>query len=219
MALATIYTTATPAAAAAIGLCFFVRNHSSNKETGVRGFITKFSAEVKKEVKSGQIPKLAPHFDGLYCFETLIYNFTQIEYCSTTHRRRVIGLFHALLTYVLSTGEKEAEQWRSYSSSLELLLAFFTLYFNPSFPKYSVDNLRISDLTLNFDLEERPPASIGNCYLVHIQCDMCTCRIGCRQDNNCPLRSRDCSSFNLILYAIFNVKITAYNPNKSIGMW
>ncbi|CAA2965836.1 Hypothetical predicted protein [Olea europaea subsp. europaea] len=71
MALATIYTTATPAAAA-IGLYFFVRNHSTNQETGVRGYITNFLAEVKKEVKSGQVPKLAPHFDGLNSFETLV---------------------------------------------------------------------------------------------------------------------------------------------------
>ncbi|CAA2941279.1 NDR1 HIN1 6 [Olea europaea subsp. europaea] len=48
------------------------------------------------------------------------------------------------------------------------------LVFQPKLPKYSVDNLRISDLTLNFDLS---------------------------------------------LYARFNVKITAYNPNKNIGIY
>ncbi|KAL3824982.1 hypothetical protein ACJIZ3_021011 [Penstemon smallii] len=48
------------------------------------------------------------------------------------------------------------------------------LLFQPKLPKYSVDNLRISDLTLNFDLS---------------------------------------------LYARFNVRITAENPNKKIGIY
>ncbi|KAK6148174.1 hypothetical protein DH2020_019086 [Rehmannia glutinosa] len=48
------------------------------------------------------------------------------------------------------------------------------LVFQPKLPKYSVDNLRISDLTLNFDLS---------------------------------------------LYARFNVRITADNPNKKIGIY
>ncbi|EYU22309.1 hypothetical protein MIMGU_mgv1a012723mg [Erythranthe guttata] len=48
------------------------------------------------------------------------------------------------------------------------------LVFQPKIPKYSVDDLRISDLTLNFDLS---------------------------------------------LYARFNVKITAENPNKKIGIY
>ncbi|KAG8378595.1 hypothetical protein BUALT_Bualt07G0001900 [Buddleja alternifolia] len=48
------------------------------------------------------------------------------------------------------------------------------LVFQPKLPKYSVDNLRISDLTLNFDLS---------------------------------------------LYARFNVRITAENPNKKIGIY
>lgn len=48
------------------------------------------------------------------------------------------------------------------------------LVFQPKLPKYSVDNLSISDLTLNFDLS---------------------------------------------LYARFNVRITAENPNKKIGIY
>ncbi|CAI9780467.1 unnamed protein product [Fraxinus pennsylvanica] len=48
------------------------------------------------------------------------------------------------------------------------------LVFQPKLPKYSVDNLRITDLTLNFDLS---------------------------------------------LYVRFNVQITAYNPNKNIGIY
>lgn len=48
------------------------------------------------------------------------------------------------------------------------------LVFQPKLPKYSVDDLRISDLTLNFDLS---------------------------------------------LYARFNVRITADNPNKKIGIY
>ncbi|KAI3454276.1 hypothetical protein Pfo_010939 [Paulownia fortunei] len=48
------------------------------------------------------------------------------------------------------------------------------LVFQPKLPKYAVDNLRISDLTLNFDLS---------------------------------------------LYARFNVRITADNPNKKIGIY
>ncbi|PIN09366.1 hypothetical protein CDL12_18044 [Handroanthus impetiginosus] len=48
------------------------------------------------------------------------------------------------------------------------------LVFQPKLPKYSVDNLRISDLTLNFDLS---------------------------------------------LYARFDVRITAENPNKNIGIY
>ncbi|GFQ08122.1 protein yls9 [Phtheirospermum japonicum] len=52
--------------------------------------------------------------------------------------------------------------------------AIIYLVFQPKLPKYSVDNLRISDLTLNFDLS---------------------------------------------LYARFNVRITAENPNKKIGIY
>ncbi|XP_051136594.1 NDR1/HIN1-like protein 6 [Andrographis paniculata] len=48
------------------------------------------------------------------------------------------------------------------------------LVFRPKIPSYSVDNLRISDLTLNFDLS---------------------------------------------LSVTFNIRITAYNPNKKIGIY
>lgn len=52
--------------------------------------------------------------------------------------------------------------------------AILYIIFNPKIPNYSVDNLRISDLRLNFDLS---------------------------------------------LYAKFNVRITADNPNKKIGIY
>ncbi|CAA3008620.1 Hypothetical predicted protein [Olea europaea subsp. europaea] len=57
---------------------------------------------------------------------------------------------------------------------LGAIIGILYLVFQPKLPKYSVDNLRITDLTLNFDLS---------------------------------------------LYARFNVKITAYNPNKNIGIY
>ncbi|CAI9107814.1 OLC1v1007275C1 [Oldenlandia corymbosa var. corymbosa] len=57
---------------------------------------------------------------------------------------------------------------------LGFIVAVIYIVFQPKIPNYSVDNLRISDLRLNFDLS---------------------------------------------LYARFNVRITAYNPNKKIGIY
>ena len=39
---------------------------------GIRAFIVNFIAKAKVEVNSTQMPKLAPQFDGLDCFETLV---------------------------------------------------------------------------------------------------------------------------------------------------
>ncbi|KAE8077613.1 hypothetical protein FH972_016164 [Carpinus fangiana] len=72
MALGTIYATL-PAVVAAAGIYFFDRNHSKSKENGggFRAAIDK-PAKAKDEEKTTRAPKLAPQFDGLHCFETLV---------------------------------------------------------------------------------------------------------------------------------------------------
>ncbi|KAL7147269.1 hypothetical protein ABFS83_06G097200 [Erythranthe nasuta] len=75
MAMSGVYVITAPAAAAAMGLYFFGRNNlPNNQEVGGAGI----GANVKKEVKSGGGggggggPMLAPQFDGLHCFETIV---------------------------------------------------------------------------------------------------------------------------------------------------
>ncbi|EEF37956.1 conserved hypothetical protein [Ricinus communis] len=72
-----------PAVAAAAGIYFLDKNHSQAQKrmaevvhglgSGMRGPVGSMVAKVKEEVKSNsQMPKLAPQFDGLYSFETLV---------------------------------------------------------------------------------------------------------------------------------------------------
>ncbi|KAI3471262.1 hypothetical protein Pfo_027925 [Paulownia fortunei] len=79
MALSSVYITApaASAAAAAMVLYFFgTKNLPNNPEGGGgRGAWRKsFVAQVKKDVKSAAEPKLAPQFDGLFCFETIVHH-------------------------------------------------------------------------------------------------------------------------------------------------
>ncbi|CAK9158240.1 unnamed protein product [Ilex paraguariensis] len=76
MAMTCLYMTA-PAVAAAIGLYFFDRYRYGNKVYelggGIQPSMENLVAKVKEEgFKSTQMPKLAPKFDGLHCFETLV---------------------------------------------------------------------------------------------------------------------------------------------------
>ncbi|KAI8565139.1 hypothetical protein RHMOL_Rhmol03G0237500 [Rhododendron molle] len=65
---------AAPAVATAIGIYFFERTHSNTKELpgGMRTSMANMLAKLREEVKSNRAPKLAPQFDGLHCFETLV---------------------------------------------------------------------------------------------------------------------------------------------------
>ncbi|CAL5367752.1 unnamed protein product [Camellia sinensis] len=81
---ATQITFAAPAVAAALGIYFFDRIQANNKvpiyiwELGGGGGrlqtpVVSLMAKMKEEVKkSSQMPKLAPQFDGLHSFETLV---------------------------------------------------------------------------------------------------------------------------------------------------
>ncbi|KAL7254402.1 hypothetical protein ACSBR1_008735 [Camellia fascicularis] len=67
------------AVAAALGIYFFDRIQPNNKELGgggggrLRTPVVSLMAKMKEEVKkSNQMPKLAPQFDGLHSFETLV---------------------------------------------------------------------------------------------------------------------------------------------------
>ncbi|KAB1205209.1 hypothetical protein CJ030_MR7G021963 [Morella rubra] len=73
MASGTIYATV-PAVVAAAGVYFFERNHSKPKEhgAGIRAYIGNMVAKAKEGMKTTGMPKLAPQFDGLHCFETLV---------------------------------------------------------------------------------------------------------------------------------------------------
>ncbi|KAF3432743.1 hypothetical protein FNV43_RR23845 [Rhamnella rubrinervis] len=77
MASGTIYVTLPiVAAAAAAGICFFDRNGSKAKELegggNIQSSIEKIVGKAVVEVKAPQMPKLAPQFDGLECFETFV---------------------------------------------------------------------------------------------------------------------------------------------------
>ncbi|GFY84018.1 hypothetical protein Acr_03g0007920 [Actinidia rufa] len=65
-----------PAVAAVVGLYFVDKIHSNAKEhlDGGCGLSTaSLAAKLRDEAKSSaQVPKLAPKFDGLHCFETLV---------------------------------------------------------------------------------------------------------------------------------------------------
>ncbi|PRQ60576.1 hypothetical protein RchiOBHm_Chr1g0382821 [Rosa chinensis] len=60
--------------AAGAGIYFLDRNHYKQKEIrgGIRTSIENFMTQAKVEVSNTQMPKLAPQFDGLDSFETLV---------------------------------------------------------------------------------------------------------------------------------------------------
>ncbi|KAG6650409.1 hypothetical protein CIPAW_06G041500 [Carya illinoinensis] len=73
MALGTIYATV-PAFVAAAALYFLDRKPSTQPQEhggGIGAYIRNMVTEAKEEVKTSRMPKLAPQFDGLHCFETL----------------------------------------------------------------------------------------------------------------------------------------------------
>lgn len=47
---------------------FYIQEHGG----GIRAAIDKLVAKAKEEEKTTRAPKLAPQFDGLHCFETLV---------------------------------------------------------------------------------------------------------------------------------------------------
>ncbi|KDP24881.1 hypothetical protein JCGZ_25162 [Jatropha curcas] len=64
-----------PAVVAAAGIYFFDRTHPITQEigNGRQASIGRMIAKVTEEGKNSSTkPKLAPQFDGLYCFETLV---------------------------------------------------------------------------------------------------------------------------------------------------
>ncbi|BAT78916.1 hypothetical protein VIGAN_02167600 [Vigna angularis var. angularis] len=73
MAMGSIFA-AVPAIAAAAGFYFIGRNNVKEIKQGSSVSSQKMLAEVKERAKSLQMPKLAPQFDGLDCFETLVMN-------------------------------------------------------------------------------------------------------------------------------------------------
>ncbi|WVZ18530.1 hypothetical protein V8G54_005852 [Vigna mungo] len=73
MAMGSIFA-AVPAIAAAAGFYFIGRNNVKEIKQGSSVSSQKMLAEVKEPAKSLQRPKLAPQFDGLDCFETLVMN-------------------------------------------------------------------------------------------------------------------------------------------------
>ncbi|KAF8379912.1 hypothetical protein HHK36_027377 [Tetracentron sinense] len=73
MAVGTMYVTVP---AIAIGIYYFNRNQSKAKhfEAGFQAYLKRLVAVVKAKegIKNTQMPKPAPEFDGLHCFETLV---------------------------------------------------------------------------------------------------------------------------------------------------
>ncbi|XVE58273.1 hypothetical protein DITRI_Ditri04bG0157300 [Diplodiscus trichospermus] len=73
MAVGTIYVTIPAVVAAAVGIYSF-GGHSGAKEFGggIRPYIGNMLAKTNQKVKTKPLPKVAPQFDGLHCFETLV---------------------------------------------------------------------------------------------------------------------------------------------------
>ncbi|KAL1565486.1 hypothetical protein AAHA92_07695 [Salvia divinorum] len=77
MALSGVYVTA-PAAAAAMGLYFIGKNISNTNDGGDGGMAGTAAAKDEESGRSEEkaaaaaLPKLAPQFDGLHCFETIV---------------------------------------------------------------------------------------------------------------------------------------------------
>ncbi|PON71972.1 hypothetical protein PanWU01x14_068140 [Parasponia andersonii] len=63
-----------PVVAAAVGLYLCERSHFKTKKFGteIRSSFETIAAKARVEVKTSQMPKLAPQFDGLDCFETFV---------------------------------------------------------------------------------------------------------------------------------------------------
>ncbi|PIA49917.1 hypothetical protein AQUCO_01300567v1 [Aquilegia coerulea] len=63
-----------PVVASAVVVYFLEQNRSNIKqlEGGVGTSVEKIKGKVETDQKTGQMPKLAPAFDGLHCFETLV---------------------------------------------------------------------------------------------------------------------------------------------------
>lgn len=75
MGIAAIFATAPAAAAAAAGLYFLDRHQAqSHSKVGGNGLhVSKMDLLAKrKKGADDQAPKLAPQFDGLNCFETMV---------------------------------------------------------------------------------------------------------------------------------------------------
>ncbi|XVF10176.1 hypothetical protein REPUB_Repub07fG0160100 [Reevesia pubescens] len=73
MAVGTIYATIPAVVAAAVGIYSFDRQ-SGAKEFGggIRSSIGSMLTKPNQKVKTTTLPKVAPQFDGLNCFETLV---------------------------------------------------------------------------------------------------------------------------------------------------
>ncbi|EOY23699.1 hypothetical protein QQP08_011261 [Theobroma cacao] len=73
MAVATIYAAIPAVVAAAVGIYSFDR-HSGAEEFGggIRSSIGSMLAKPRQKLKTTLPPKVAPQFDGLHCFETLV---------------------------------------------------------------------------------------------------------------------------------------------------
>lgn len=55
--------------ASILKLCdFLIQEHGA----GIRAYIGNMVAKAKEGMKTTGMPKLAPQFDGLHCFETLV---------------------------------------------------------------------------------------------------------------------------------------------------
>ncbi|OAY59586.1 hypothetical protein MANES_01G042900v8 [Manihot esculenta] len=67
---------AVPTVVAAAGIYFLEKSHSRAQEVGngiQAAAIANMVRKVKEQVKTNtELPKLAPQFDGLFCFETFI---------------------------------------------------------------------------------------------------------------------------------------------------
>ncbi|KAM5557797.1 hypothetical protein ABKV19_024906 [Rosa sericea] len=74
MAMSTINMSLPFVVAAGAGIYFLHRKHYTQKEIGggIRASIENFMTQTRVEVSNTQMPKLAPQFDGLDSFETLV---------------------------------------------------------------------------------------------------------------------------------------------------
>ncbi|KAK8484743.1 hypothetical protein V6N13_130566 [Hibiscus sabdariffa] len=73
MASGTVYATIPVVVAAAVGIYSYDR-HSGEKDFGggVRSSPGSMLAKPNQKVQATPLPKVAPQFDGLHCFETLV---------------------------------------------------------------------------------------------------------------------------------------------------
>ncbi|OMO95082.1 hypothetical protein CCACVL1_05583 [Corchorus capsularis] len=71
MALGTIYATIPAVVAAAVGIYSFDRQSGSGAKKFGDG-IGSSMGSMQAKLKTAPLPKVAPQFDGLNCFETLV---------------------------------------------------------------------------------------------------------------------------------------------------